>query len=790
MKRSMALASALFISLLPVQVFSTPGGNAFAEGFDGNVNALPPGRLKQQIQKLPSAAQQQALKWLERFNIPTDDYEFLGVDSDGRLFYIDTVVPDEAGAESPASGDPLLVAPEETFLLHSRPGASKVVFLDFDGHDIAGTAWNSGSGSKTVYYARAYDTDNDPLSFSDEERNAIAEIWHRVAEDMAPFDIDVTTEDPGGFGPETGHVLITSDIDDQGDPMPHNNAGGVAYVGVWGASYYTNYQPALVYFDNLGNGYPPYVAEASTHEFGHNLGLGHDGASGTSYYSGHGSGYVSWAPIMGVGYYNNVTQWSKGEYAGANNTQDDLQIISSQLNYRLDDHGDNMASATALQTDPNGTVYVTFPEIDPFNQQPENKGIIETSNDLDLFWFDTAAGGVTLNITPAWEAFYRTSRRGANLDIKATLYDQQGSYVASSDLQDDTRAQIDANLTAGRYYLEVTGVGSTASPYSDYGSLGMYFVSGSLQPVQSNDSTPPNPDPMSWAAGPAANGRTAIAMTATTANDDSGVVQYQFNCTGSSGGGCVGSSWQSSAQYQATGLTPGASYSYQVKARDLAGNETGWSVTGNASTDANQPPQPVNDNSTTDQQTAVNIPVLSNDTDPEGDSLSITGFTAPAQGAVTQSGSNLIYTPSGSYAGSDSFSYTVSDGFDSVDASVFVDITAANAPPVAVDDSATVATNGSVTIDVLENDSDADTGAVLTIVPGGFTQGNKGSVSLVNGQLVYEHTSKKGGDSFTYTITDGEDTDTATVNITISRNGGGDDGGSGGGGKCHPKRGC
>ena len=64
----------------------------------------------------------------------------------------------------------------------------------------------------------------------------------------------------------------------------------------------------------------PVRFEAVSHEVGHNLGLSHDGTASVGYYQGHGS----WAPIMGVGYYKAITQWSKGEYSGANNTQDDL----------------------------------------------------------------------------------------------------------------------------------------------------------------------------------------------------------------------------------------------------------------------------------------------------------------------------------------------------------------------------------------------------------------------------------------------------------------------------------
>ena len=81
---------------------------------------------------------------------------------------------------------------------------------------------------------------------------------------------------------------------------------------------------------------------------------------------------------------------------------------------------------------------------------------------------------------PAWEAF-AASKRGANLDIEATLYDSASQVVAASDPMTDTQAAVTAAAAAaGRYYLAVTGVGNVATPYSDYGSLGQYFISGTV----------------------------------------------------------------------------------------------------------------------------------------------------------------------------------------------------------------------------------------------------------------------------------------------------------------------
>jgi hypothetical protein len=93
----------------------------------------------------------------------------------------------------------------------------------------------------------------------------------------------------------------------------------------------------------------------------------------------------------------------------------------------------------------------------PFNSDSANKGVIETRSDVDTFWFESAAGQVTFNVLPAWEAFYRTSLRGANLDIQASLHDALGNLVTSSDPLNDTMAQLDEYLPAGRYYLQVGG---------------------------------------------------------------------------------------------------------------------------------------------------------------------------------------------------------------------------------------------------------------------------------------------------------------------------------------------
>ena len=112
------------------------------------------------------------------------------IDQRGMLLFIDPLPAPTGGEAAPAAAPfPL----EETFTLHSRPGASRVIYLDFDGHVTTGTAWNT---SVDPIVSPAYTRDTDP-EFSDLELEYIQDMWRQVAEDYAPFDVDVTTEDPG-----------------------------------------------------------------------------------------------------------------------------------------------------------------------------------------------------------------------------------------------------------------------------------------------------------------------------------------------------------------------------------------------------------------------------------------------------------------------------------------------------------------------------------------------------------------------------------------------------------------
>ena len=137
-------------------------------------------------------------------------------------------------------------------------------------------------------------------------------------------------------------------------------------------------------------------------------------------------------------------------------------------------------------------------------------------------------------------------------------------------------------------------------------------------------------------------------------------------------------------------------------------------------TRANGAPVAVNDTATTAEDTAATIAVLANDSDPNGDTLSVTATTQGAHGAVTLVSGVVRYTPAANYAGPDSFTYTIGDGNGGTDTgTVTVTVTPVNDTPVAVNDTATVAEDSAASAaPCWPTTPDADTGTTLTVTAG------------------------------------------------------------------------
>ncbi|WP_435769749.1 zinc-dependent metalloprotease family protein [Nocardioides sp. SYSU DS0651] len=359
----------------------------------------------------------------------------------------------------------------DTFTLHSRPGASRTIYLDFDGGVLGSdNSWLKDGDTKLAY--PAWSLDSNASAFTDSERTGIQEIWARMAEDFAPFDVDVTTEEPAAgalFRSSSGDTTFGSRVAfTSGSTVQQyvcsSGCGGIAWVGTFDAiTSGETRSPAWVFPSSLSNR-PKNMAEAASHEVGHNLGLSHDGTTTRSYYSGT----QLWGPIMGSPYSASVTQWSRGEYTAANNHEDDFaRAQANGVALRADEAGNTPATAAPLSALPTGS------------------GILTSSRDQDWFALETCSGTVSAKATPA--------AVGPNVDLRVEVRNASGEVLAAhapatsrtvSGLT-GMSAAVSVPLSGGPYYVGVSGTGSGADGaagwadggYGSYGSTGSYQLS-------------------------------------------------------------------------------------------------------------------------------------------------------------------------------------------------------------------------------------------------------------------------------------------------------------------------
>ena len=181
----------------------------------------------------------------------------------------------------------------------------------------------------------------------------------------------------------------------------------------------------------------------------------------------------------------------------------------------------------------------------------------------------------------------------------------------------------------------------------------------------------------------------------------------------------------------------------------------------------NVAPAAADDAASVAEDGSVLVDVLANDTDADGDSLTLVSVGTVANGTAIIEAGQIRYTPDAGFNGADSVVYTVSDGNGWTDtATVSLTVDPVNDAPAAADDAASVAEDGSVLVDVLANDTDAD-GDSLTLVSVGTVA--NGTAIIEAGQIRYTPDAGfNGADSVVYTVSDGNGgTDTATVSLTV-----------------------
>ncbi|TCK08772.1 Ig-like domain-containing protein [Marinobacterium mangrovicola] len=292
---------------------------------------------------------------------------------------------------------------------------------------------------------------------------------------------------------------------------------------------------------------------------------------------------------------------------------------------------------------------------------------------------------------------------------------------------------------------------------------------------------------------------TSVTYTLTLTNRDSSACAT--NSFSLSKG--VPSGWSSVLGNSTLTLAPGASLSttltvtssssasdgfYTISAAAASGsyNASGnvTYVVDNPVVETNTAPVAVNDNSSASYETPVTINVLANDTDADGDTLTITSVSGVNGSAVINANGSITFTPASGFSGTESFSYTISDGQSSDSATVSVSVAAApvsaNEAPVATDDRASTDSSSPVVIAVLGNDSDPD-GDNLSVVS--VAEGGKGAVKInADGTLTFTPAKNfKNFDTFSYTISDGSLTASANVTVSLSGDSSSGDTSSGGG---------
>jgi hypothetical protein len=448
---------------------------------------------------------------------------------------------------TPSSGPlfPLSSVPQ----LSSLPGAKASIYLNFAG-DFTPT-WGGFSNITTP----AYDIDGDPTTFSQTELNNIKQIWQYVAEDYAPFNINVTTVPPANIG----HGFTqTIDIGGNGSWLGFLS-GGVSYIG----SFTSPSVPPIsfVFPANLGTGYPKDVGDSASHEAGHAFGLYHQAqydASGNliaQYYTGPGDGT---APIMGDSYSAPLSRWWFGPDSNSvTEIRDDMAVIASAANgfgYRPDT-GNTMGTARALTVS---------------NGQVSGSGIIIKTTDTNFWSFTTGAGRITFNMNVASGV--------NNLVAKLVLKDANGNIIATGDDNGSTAygGTITANVAAGTYYL-------VAESHGGYGDVGQYTLSGSI--MLPSTAPPSAPAVLIATAG---DQQISLIWTAST-----GAASYNVyrSLTPGGEGTTAYKTGVTGVSFTDTGLTDGIPYYYKVTAISSAG-ESGQSNEAVAIPQVSLPPMP------------------------------------------------------------------------------------------------------------------------------------------------------------------------------------------------------
>lgn len=313
--------------------------------------------------------------------------------------------------------------------------SSSVILLDFNGQYVANTMWNVNGPINAA-----------PANLTPEE---ISLIFQRVTADFSPFNVIVTTDEAvynAGNTAKRIRVVVTESWEWYGQ------AGGVSYLNsfTWG-----NNTPCFVFSSLLGYNVKK-IAEASSHEAGHTLGLRHQslydesGIKLSEYNWGQGTGEIGWAPIMGASYSGNLSLWHYGPNSlSATTMQDDVAKIAAVVGFINDEYSNSTSSAAALST--------------------AKTGLINSSTDVDFFSINLQSTQnlslVPVNVGP--------NNDGGNLDLSLNVYDSQGTLLST--INDPMILNAGISLSPGTYFISASTTNNQHT--TRYGMLSKYIIS-------------------------------------------------------------------------------------------------------------------------------------------------------------------------------------------------------------------------------------------------------------------------------------------------------------------------
>lgn len=371
-----------------------------------------------------------------------------------------------------------LPAPVVIPSLNSLPGSAKSIYLDFNGHFQ--TQWNRTDPLSKQTYQEVF---SQPATLSEAE---IRKIWETVAEDFAPFNVNVTTVEPASFANNTAVRVVIA-----GENSATLLTGPNSYVSVFGNSFikesptdsspagysgyasvgsFTSAEPNVVYvFANIiknqllvsPEGHSRTVAQmignTASHEAGHSFGLNHhEGFDASGNKSDYDVGTSLTTPIMGANLAGDRTLWS--QYTTGSTTVSGIGKLNTLLSIRPDDHGNSsIFGPTQLNVghwfQPNSTSV---------------KGVVGNFSDEDWFRFSTAGGDFKFDVKTV---------EFANLDAKLELYQSTSAglkLLATVDpptLAGKPFSGLGANLSktlgAGTFFVAVKSHGG----YGDMGNF-------------------------------------------------------------------------------------------------------------------------------------------------------------------------------------------------------------------------------------------------------------------------------------------------------------------------------